>query len=250
MHVVLLMASLVQGDPKNPRLVNNGPELQHLAADLKRRGILVPLLVRRSDDKCIIIDGHRRHAAAVLAGLEKVPCIVMDGEVTEAQVKEMRLVLELQKANWSPYERAVGMREWMTDHPGATAEALAAAIHLSAPAVSMYQSLWKCVEPVQELARLGRIGLKQWTSFSKLPPEQQLQKLNGHQGEEATVKTDKGKFAVPGKEATLTIAGKDLTLNRCIEIAQEWIKDAKKAAEQGLSVKTHERACREKAKAS
>jgi ParB-like chromosome segregation protein Spo0J len=62
MTVVMLAVAILLPDPKNPRQLKEGEDLQQLSLDIKRRGILVPLLVRREGENCVIIDGHRRHA--------------------------------------------------------------------------------------------------------------------------------------------------------------------------------------------
>ncbi len=47
-----------------------------LRDSIKARGVLTPLLVAQDDSKYIIIDGNRRYAAGVRAGLKIFPCIV------------------------------------------------------------------------------------------------------------------------------------------------------------------------------
>jgi hypothetical protein len=49
------------------------PEIQALADDIARRGVMQPLIISLDG---FILAGHRRHVAAQLAGLETVPCIV------------------------------------------------------------------------------------------------------------------------------------------------------------------------------
>jgi ParB-like chromosome segregation protein Spo0J len=57
--------------PVNP----DDPEIIALAASIKEHGILEPLTVTTD---YFLISGHRRHTAASVAGLESVPCRVMD----------------------------------------------------------------------------------------------------------------------------------------------------------------------------
>ena len=58
-----------------------------LAEDMKRRGYQSahPLLVWEDDNgKWLLVDGFHRRAAAILAGLDKVPCAVFEGTLDEA----------------------------------------------------------------------------------------------------------------------------------------------------------------------
>jgi hypothetical protein len=69
----------IKPSPENAKLyrpVNpDDPEIIALAESVKERGILEPLIVTRD---YWIVSGHRRHAAALVAGLSSVPCRVMD----------------------------------------------------------------------------------------------------------------------------------------------------------------------------
>ena len=53
----------------------NEGELEGLADDIRRRGVLVDLLVTKD---VLLLDGHRRLAAAKLAGLTRVPVERLD----------------------------------------------------------------------------------------------------------------------------------------------------------------------------
>ena len=53
-------------------------KLQELAGDIAANGVLSPLIVRKQEEGWQILAGHNRRRAAMLAGLEEVPCIVKD----------------------------------------------------------------------------------------------------------------------------------------------------------------------------
>lgn len=65
-------------DPDQVRKNFNKASITTLAANLKARGVLVPLLVRQSGKKLIIVDGERRYRAAKQAKLKAVPVIVAE----------------------------------------------------------------------------------------------------------------------------------------------------------------------------
>jgi ParB/RepB/Spo0J family partition protein len=250
MKVVMLAVAMLQPHEKNPGKAREGNNLQELKLDVLRRGILVPLLVRRNGDVYQIVDGHRRHAVAILAGLECVPCIVFGDEVTETQVREIQLVTQLQSEALSPYCVYLGIKNLQELQPDATGADLAKAISRSESYVSTVLSLDRLIQPLKDRARDGKIGLRQWYMLSKLSPGKQAEKLNGHHqaGEHETVKVTKISCCVPGKKAKLTISGKEISLVQAIDIVQEWLRLAKKATEEGVSAKSFERVCRDKAK--
>lgn len=70
---------------KNPR--DNRSALDAIELSIEEYGFTNPILV---NEEKVILAGHTRREAAILAGLEKVPYIVVDG-LTEAQQKAYRL---------------------------------------------------------------------------------------------------------------------------------------------------------------
>ena len=79
-------------DPKNLIPYENNPRDNRLAIEdvvnsIKEYGFTAPILV---NEDLVILAGHTRREAAILAGLDSVPYIVIDG-LTEAQQKAYRL---------------------------------------------------------------------------------------------------------------------------------------------------------------
>ena len=93
-------------NPHQPRQLFDA--IDELVASIREVGVLEPLLVRREPTGFQIISGERRYRAAVEAGLEEVPCIVLD--VDDAQVLTIALIENLQRKDLSPFEEAEGLR--------------------------------------------------------------------------------------------------------------------------------------------
>lgn len=92
-------------NPNQPRQIFEKEPLQELANSIKEKGIIQPLLVRKSeDDGFEIIAGERRWRAAQLAGLKEVPVIIKDSE--EKEVLELALIENIQRENLNPLEEA------------------------------------------------------------------------------------------------------------------------------------------------
>lgn len=64
----------VRPHPKQPR--TSLPEIEELAESIGEAGILYPLVLVEDASGYTIVDGHRRHAAALLAGLTQAPALV------------------------------------------------------------------------------------------------------------------------------------------------------------------------------
>lgn len=76
-----------------------------LAASIKEKGLLQPLLVRRREKGYELIAGERRWRAAQLAGLSEVPVVVR--EVNDSELLEMALIENIQREDLNPLEEAL-----------------------------------------------------------------------------------------------------------------------------------------------
>ena len=267
MVIHLLAAATLMPDPKNPRKAASSEdsrlELRLLGQDMKRRGVLVPLLVRRNGDMYLVIDGHRRREAALLVGIEKLPCVVFEKDVTEAEVREAQLVTQLHSQALTPYEVYCGARNWMSHHPNSAAKDLSIAISRSEGYVSQVLSLDRCAPSVRDAAARGLIGLKDWYAISQGNEQQQAEmlsaKLNGTptadlkrvgQRNGSTVRTAKLKCAMPGGvTVTLAAQGEGVSLDEVEETLVALLKEVRKGKDQGLDSKAFSAVMRDKAKA-
>ena len=91
-------------NPYQPRKNFDHGELVTLAASIKTDGILQPLLVRRTRSGYELVAGERRLRAAMIAGLETVPCIVCDA--TDRNSALMSLIENIQRRDLGFFEEA------------------------------------------------------------------------------------------------------------------------------------------------
>ena len=96
-------------NPRNPRKRFDDSELDELAASIKERGIIQPVVVRAiagAADAYEIIAGERRWRAAQRAGLHEVPVIVV--EAGDREALEIAIVENVQRADLNALEEAAG----------------------------------------------------------------------------------------------------------------------------------------------
>jgi len=87
-----------------PRKHFDESKLQELAESIKEKGILEPLIVRKTDQGYELIVGERRWRAAQKAGLKEIPVVVKEAEGREAL--EISLIENLQREDLNPIEAA------------------------------------------------------------------------------------------------------------------------------------------------
>lgn len=100
--------SIEKIDPNPMQARNELGEIEELTNSIKEKGILEPILVRPTEGRYEIIAGERRFVAAKKAGMDIVPCIVM--EVSENEAMEISLVENLQRKDLDVFEEADGLK--------------------------------------------------------------------------------------------------------------------------------------------
>jgi len=103
-------------------------DLRELVASIRRHGVLQPLRVehRAGAGFARIRAGHRRAAAAMLAGVSKVPCVIVPEAGTDEAIAEM-FAENLHRAGLTTVEKRDNARRLITEF-GYTVEAIATAI--------------------------------------------------------------------------------------------------------------------------
>src|SRR5881394_1345843 len=101
----ILPLSMIEANPDQPR--TNLGNIEELAASIREKGVLEPILVRAvAPNRYQIISGERRFRAATLAGLDEIPAIELD--VDDKEQLEIALIENIQRKDLTPFEEAEG----------------------------------------------------------------------------------------------------------------------------------------------
>ena len=150
----IIQIEALEPDPKQPR-VDFG-NIEELAASIRSKGVLEPILVRplareRGEaQRYRIISGERRYRAASSAGLPEVPVIEMDLDDDEAL--EVALIENLQRKDLDPFEEAEGLQA-LQDRFDYTHEQIAATMAKSRTVVTEALALLRIPDRLRKLAR-------------------------------------------------------------------------------------------------
>ncbi|PKP73176.1 MAG: chromosome partitioning protein ParB [Alphaproteobacteria bacterium HGW-Alphaproteobacteria-6] len=145
-------------NPDQPRRDFDRESLEDLAASIRSKGIIQPLIVREDAGRpghYQIVAGERRWRAAQMAQLHEVPAIVRVLDDTE--VLEVAIIENIQRADLNAIEEAMGYRQLM-DRFGHTQEKLAAALSKSRSHIANLLRLLTLPEAVLDWVRQGQIS--------------------------------------------------------------------------------------------
>lgn len=102
--VIMAKVSDIQPSPFQPRRRFRQEQIDELAASIRERGLVQPLVVRRVEGKYELIAGERRLRAVVGLGQKEVKVVVM--EASDQEVAELALIENLQREDLTPLEEA------------------------------------------------------------------------------------------------------------------------------------------------
>jgi len=170
-QLVEVRVDAIQPNPFQPRQQVDDAALEELAQSVQQHGVLQPLLVRRVGEVFQLVAGERRWAAAKKAGLETVPCRVL--ELEDRQVFEVAIEENLKRKDLNVLEKAQAFKDYLQRF-GGTIEELAQRLSLDRSTVSNMLRLLELAEPVKEALRQERITSGHARALLPLPPEQQV----------------------------------------------------------------------------
>jgi ParB family transcriptional regulator, chromosome partitioning protein len=144
-------------NPDQPRRDFQPAALNDLAASLRQKGVIQPLIVRRiaGQDRYEIVAGERRWRAAQIAQLHELPVIVR--EFSDSEVLEIAIIENIQRAELNAIEEAFAYRQLM-DRFGHTQEKIAEALSKSRSHIANLLRLLSLPDDVQQMVKSGTLS--------------------------------------------------------------------------------------------
>jgi ParB family transcriptional regulator, chromosome partitioning protein len=255
MQSVSLRLAALFPDPTQPRKSRVAAELEQLAASISERGVLLPLRVKPPDSqgRHPIVSGHRRFAAAELAGLGEVPCIIVNGPLDEATILAEQVAENVHREDLSPIDEASAFRRFIT-----LRSISQAAQELAVPVarISRALPLLELPSDIQAAIHAGTVSKDAGYHLTRLPKGEERDRLMSQalggslsrdaaaraakasrQDAEETPSISRVSFKFSGSR-TLTFSAPAVRLDTLIEAVEEALREARKARSQGLDVST------------
>ncbi|MDD2733951.1 MAG: ParB/RepB/Spo0J family partition protein [Desulfuromonadaceae bacterium] len=130
-----------------PRKHFASEKLEELAASIREKGIIQPLVVTRRDDGYEIIAGERRWRAAQKAGLHEIPVVIRDA--TPDAVMELALIENIQRQDLNAIEEANAYRS-LVEHFSISQDDVARRVGKNRSTVTNALRLLKLPEDIQK----------------------------------------------------------------------------------------------------
>ncbi len=257
--------------PSQPRSSREPEYCRSLGENMKSVGQQVPVIgytdpVTR---RFVLEDGGCRAQGAILCGIPELLALDLGKAPTPLELAMAQASIDIQKKHFPAMDRA---RLWQSiiKQRGCTAKQLAKELGVSDSLVGDYLSLLTLPADVQEQVSSGALhmskacfiaqqegdpdrqrelaALAKDLSRSQLAAKAKAKRRNGQNPEApAVVRVSRIKCPLPSG-AVVQVSGEEINLDDMIEAMAELVKQAKRASEQGLDVRTFERVCKDRAK--
>lgn len=151
--LTFVSVSAVRPNPEQPRKYFAPDKLTELAESIRTRGLLQPIVVRRTTLGYELLAGERRFRAAQLANVDRLPALVREGD----DPLELALIENLQREDLSPLEEAEALATLIERHQYSHQD-VADLLGKSRPYVSNTLALTRLPAAVKEELQQGGVG--------------------------------------------------------------------------------------------
>ncbi|HVA89030.1 MAG TPA: ParB/RepB/Spo0J family partition protein [Chloroflexota bacterium] len=174
----LIARERLRPDPEQPRRFFDPVELQALASSLLADGMQSPITAYYDDvdEAFTIITGERRWRASGIAGLERLPVLVIPQPAHPADTLGKQLAENLLRADLTELEKAQALARLRDIQPQTWVE-LARRHGLTDRRLHQMLSLLHAPEPIQAAVQSGRISGRHARAIARLPEPVQMEVL-------------------------------------------------------------------------
>ncbi|MFC1667114.1 ParB/RepB/Spo0J family partition protein [Candidatus Omnitrophota bacterium] len=164
----------IKANKYQPREDFDQRSLKDLAASIKEKGFIQPVLVRSKQGEYELIAGERRFRAAKMLGLNQVPAIIKD--VSDLDSLELSIIENIQREDLNPIDQAKAYKR-LLDEFNLTQENIADTIGKDRATVANMLRLLKLPQKIQEYVSRGTISMGHARAMLGLPDTSEQTRL-------------------------------------------------------------------------
>ena len=171
----------IRSNPYQPRTSDDQQSINELAQSINEYGILQPVIVIKITqttssggeiDEYELISGHRRLAAAKIAGLNLIPAIIKEKEVANQEKLELALIENIQRKDLNSIEKAKAFSRLHTEF-GLTLDEIGQKVGKNRKTISQIINLLRLDPEIQQAISENRITEGQVRSLVTFDPATQ-----------------------------------------------------------------------------
>lgn len=172
-QVIYVASENILPNPYQPRKNFDNEELRSLAQSIKENGILQPLTIRQINNSNYfeLVAGERRLRASIIAGMMKVPCIVINVDYQKSAL--FALLENLQRQNLDFFEEAESISRLIT-HFGMTQQDVGSRLGRSQSALSNKLRLLKLPVDIRYFIQQENLTERHARALLKLTNEKDM----------------------------------------------------------------------------
>ena len=175
-EVLSIKLEQIRPSPFQPRVDFDNQSMEELTQSIKEKGVIQPVLVRRSGDFYELIAGERRFRAAKLLNLNEIPAIVKN--VEDRDSLEIALIENIQRQSLNPIEEAHAY-QFLIDKFQVTHEKISAVLGKARVSVTNILRLLKLPTEIQDEIKKGRISFAHGRALLEIEDLNQQRRLAG-----------------------------------------------------------------------
>lgn len=156
----------------NPRRDFDQSSLEELSESIKKHGIIMAITVRKVGNSYELISGERRVRASKMAGLKKIPALIIKVE-QDVKLIEMAIIENVQRVDLNPIELAYSYQRLIEEYHY-TQEQVSDRIGKDRTTVTNLIRLLKLPEKVQEDIRIGILSMGHARALLGLSSKEQI----------------------------------------------------------------------------
>lgn len=173
-EVLSLKLEQIRPSPFQPRVDFDEQSMEELTQSIKEKGVIQPVLVRRSGDFYELIAGERRFRAANLLSLKEIPAIVKN--VEDRDSLEIALIENIQRQSLNPIEEAHAY-QFLIDKFQVTHEKISAVLGKARVSVTNILRLLNLPAEIQDEIKKGRISFAHGRALLEIEDLNQQRRL-------------------------------------------------------------------------
>ncbi len=175
-EVLSIKLEQIRPSPFQPRVDFDHQSMEELTQSIKEKGVIQPVLVRRSGDFYELIAGERRFRAANILELKEIPAIVKN--VEDRDSLEIALIENIQRQSLNAIEEAHAY-QYLIDKFGVTHEKISEVLGKARVSVTNTLRLLKLPIEIQEEIKKGRISFAHGRTLLEVEDLHQQRRLAG-----------------------------------------------------------------------